>query len=270
MCRDDESRVERRPGHRHLLIDNTHAIKALCTRSEAVPANPNDESAGAPDGLLAHQIRVAHNEVEAQSGLQRDVCASIDGDDERSRLGPPPGERLEISDGVARCRHEKNRPFTKPINRRHAFATQDGCPVLRQVVLDGALESGKKRARVGHLDVQIVLGYEPARGDDATIDKDFTARNRHVLSLAQRHDVLAEVVDEGNTRIENKTGTQSSHAAGQRWLGVQDRGGCRLDQRSCTVTVQIRDVNDGDLAALEARCEVLGAVVDAHASRSGL
>ena len=95
----------------------------------------------ASNSLLTHQLRVTHDEVKAETGFQRDVSAGIDSDYERSCLGAPPGERFELSGGLSRSSHEKNRPLAQAINRRNALAAQDGRPILRQVVLDGAFES---------------------------------------------------------------------------------------------------------------------------------
>ena len=140
---DDKRRVEGRAGHRHLLVDDTHAIQTLGARREAIAPDPHDECARASNSLLTHQLRVTHDEVEAEAGFQRDVSASIDSDYERSSLGAPPGKRFEFGGGHARARHEKNRPLAQAVNRRNALAAKHGRPILRQVVLDGALESGE-------------------------------------------------------------------------------------------------------------------------------
>ena len=69
------------------------------------------------------------------------------------------------------------------------------------------------------------------------------------MALAQRHDVLAQVVDEGDAGVKNKARPQGSCASRQGRLRVENGNRARGDERGSALTVQVRDVNDGDFAA---------------------
>ena len=70
------------------------------------------------------------------------------------------------------------------------------------------------------------------------------------MTFAQRHDVLAQVIDENDAGLENKARPQGGCAARQRRLRVQHGHGTGGDKRRGALAIQIRNVNDGDLAAL--------------------
>ena len=103
-----------------------------------------------------------------------------------------------------------------------------------------------------------------------TVQENLAPRDCNFLPLAQGHDVLSEIIHEGNVGIENELGTHRGHAARQRGLRVKDCGGSRRNERSSALLVQVCDVNNGDFTALQARCQVRGAVVDADPAPSGL
>ena len=81
---------------------------------------------------------------------------------------------------------------------------------------------------------------------------------------------MTEVVNEHDTGVENETRTESRGASRQRGLGVEDCDRRGFNQRSSTLAVQVCDVDNGDLSTLEARCQVLGAVIDAYAPQLAL
>ena len=81
---------------------------------------------------------------------------------------------------------------------------------------------------------------------------------------------MAEVINERNTGVENEARTESCDSTRQRRLRVEDRDRRGFNQRSCALTVQVRDVDNGDLSTLEARCQVLGTVVDAYTPQLAL
>ena len=143
MSGDNEGRVKRRTGHGHTLVDDTHTIQPLGARCETVAADPHDKGTCTANGLLAHQIRVTHNEVKGEMGFERDVRSPIDSDDKRSGLRTPPGERATIARRFARGAHQQNRTLAEGINRRHALTTQNGRTILGQVVFDRTFKPGE-------------------------------------------------------------------------------------------------------------------------------
>ena len=64
MGRHDQRGVERRPGHRHGLVDDAHAVETLRSRCKPITANTHDEGTRLPDRLLAHQVSVTHDGVK--------------------------------------------------------------------------------------------------------------------------------------------------------------------------------------------------------------
>ena len=123
MSGNDEGRVERRTGHGHTLVDDTHTIESLGTGCETITTDPHDEGACTTNGLLAHQVCITHDEVEREVRFEGDVRSPIDSDNERSSLGTPAGERATIARCLARGAYEQNRTLAKAINRGHSLTT---------------------------------------------------------------------------------------------------------------------------------------------------
>ena len=202
--------------------------------------------------------------------LQGDVRAPVDGEHEGGRLRAPTGEGTQLGGRVRGSGDEQDRTSAKAGELGHVLATQDGGSVFGQVVLDRTLEAGEQWRGIGDLNVEVLAFHGRARRDNGALEQHFAAGHRHFLSLAQGHDVLAEVVHERNLRVDDEPGTHRGHSARQGGLGVQDGGGLARHERSGALLVQVRDVNDGDIAALQARRQVLGAVVDTDPPRPGV
>ena len=198
---------------------------------------------------------------------ERHVSAGVDGDNEGCGFGTPASERTQLLARLGRSRDQHNGAVTDARERGDVNASEHRGSVLGKVVLYRAFESRKKRRGVGHLNVQVIAGDGFAGGDHRAIQEHLSPDERDLLPLAQGHDVLAEIIHEGDSRVKDDHRPHRSRAPGQRWLGIQDRTRTRRDQRLSAVTVQVRDVNDRYVGLFEARGQVLGSVVDADAPR---
>ena len=268
--RNDQRGVERGAGHWDGTVDDSHAVEALGARGQSVAAHAHDEGPGLADRLLAHQVGVADHSVKGQVRLQGNVRSPVDGEHVGGRLRAPTGEGTQLNGRVRGSSDEQDRATAKPGELGNVLASQDGGSVFGQVVLDRALEAGEQRRGISDLNVEVLALHGRARRDNGALEQHCAPGNRHFLPLAQRHDVLAEVVHEGNLRVEDEPGTHRGHSARQGRLGVQDGGWLARHKRSGALLVQVRDVNDGDIAALQARRQVLGAVVDTDPPRPGV
>jgi len=92
----------------------------------------------------------------------------------------------------------------------------------------------------------------------------------HPLTLTQTHDVRAQVINEGNTGLQQDARTEIRIASGDRGRGIEDRGGLTLDERLGGYAVQVTVVDDGDVARAQALGERLGPGVHAHEAAGAL
>ena len=76
-------------------------------------------------------------------------------------------------------------------------------------------------------------------------------------------------IHEEDTGIKNEPWTQRGRAPRQRGLRVEDCNGASSHERSGTILVEVGDVDDGDIARLKARRQVLGPVVNANPPAPG-
>ena len=249
MCGDNESRVERGASHGNAFVNNAHAVESIRAGRETVSSDANNERTGLADRLLTHEFGVADDEVERQPGLQSHVGSAVDGDHERADLGSPTRKRTQLSLRVGRAGHEENRPLTEVTELWNVDSTQHCGAIFRQVILNGGVDTGEKGGRVGDVDVQVVRRHDGSGRDNGAVHEDLRACHRHLLTFAQRHNVLAQVIDEDDAGLENEARPQRGCASRQRRLRVQHGHGIGCDKRRGALAIQVRNVDDGDFAA---------------------
>ena len=245
--------------------------------ARAVVVGVHHQLGPAPQRLVGAGVHVADDHVGLVARLDQRVGAAVDPHQQRAVLGDVRPKRIQVAAVVVAADHDQHVPALDP-GRHVGYAD----PLEQQLLLlaevgHGVLGEGldlvrQPLPRVLQLLLEDLGGVESALGEQRTVRcVDLAAVQGELIALVRRaEDLVADVVDQHDPGVHQDARTEVGIAAGHRRHGVDHRAHPRLDQCLRADPVQVRVVDDGDLARPEPFGQILGPPVEpCHATDLG-
>jgi hypothetical protein len=221
----------------------------------------------------ADLVRVADDELRPISRLAQDICAGADAHQDGLVLLDERFERLEVVSGVGLLGDDHHMSAVQVDLDIRDADTVDQQRALAADELDGVsgerFEVGDQSAlRLVHQLVDFVVGAFDAEDEPPVAGVDTAVVQPHpgaVLDLLE--DLRAGLVDQRDPVGYEHLGPEVGVATRDRRRGVDDCGDVRFDQRVGGYPVEVKRVDDDDVAGSDATQQPVDVAV--HAGRAG-